>query len=174
MIGQTAAILLYLGERHGLAPASAAGRLWTHQLQLTLADFLQEAHDTHHPIASRLYYEDQRTEAKRRAADFLAARAPKYLDYFEGVLALNRAGDRHLVGARLTYPDLSLFQIVAGLRYAFPRAMARLERRHRRVLRLHDRIAARPRIRAYLASERRLAFNEEDIFRRYRELDSGR
>ncbi|MBI1776458.1 MAG: glutathione S-transferase family protein [Proteobacteria bacterium] len=174
LIGQTAAILLYLGERHGLAPASAAGRLWTHQLQLTLADFLQEAHDTHHPIASRLYYEDQRTEAKRRAADFLAARAPKYLDYFEGVLALNRAGDRHLVGARLTYPDLSLFQIVAGLRYAFPRAMARLERRHRRVLRLHDRIAARPRIRAYLASERRLAFNEEDIFRRYRELDSGR
>ena len=83
----------------------------------------------------------------------------------------NPAGDRHLVGGRVSYPDLSLFEIVAGLRYAFPRAMARLEKKHKRVVALHDRVAARPRIAAYLASERRIPFNESDIFRRYRELD---
>jgi glutathione S-transferase len=171
LIGQTANILLYLGSRHGLAPANEAGRLWAHQLQLTIADLVVEAHDTHHPIASGLYYEDQRPQAKRRAGDFLTSRAPKYLGYFERVLAQNPAGDKHLVGARLTYPDLSLFQIVEGLRYAFPRAMARLEKKHKRVIALHDRVAARPRLAAYLASERRIDFNEQGIFRHYPELD---
>ncbi|MGO8921264.1 MAG: glutathione S-transferase [Stellaceae bacterium] len=171
LIGQTANILLYLGERHRLAPAEAAGRLWAHQLQLTITDFVVEAHDTHHPIAGGLYYEDQRREAKRRAGDFLATRAPKFLGYFERVLERNPKGERHLVGARLTYPDLSLFQIVEGLRYAFPRAMRRLERRHKRVIALCDRVAQRPRIAAYLASPRRLPFNEQGIFRHYPELD---
>ena len=171
VIGQTANILLYLGGRHRLAPAAEAGRLWTHQLQLTIADFVDEIHDTHHPIASSLYYEDQREAARARAADFVKSRLPKYLGYFERVLMRNPSGDRHLVGARLTYADLSLFQIVAGLRYAFPRAMARLEPQHIRVISLHDRIAARPRIAAYLASERRIAFNQYGIFRRYPELD---
>ena len=172
VIGQTANILLFLGARHGLAPAGEAGRLWAHQLQLTIADLVQEVHDTHHPIAGGLYYEDQRPEARRRAGDFVENRAPKFLGYFERVLARNPAGDRHLVGARLSYPDLSLFQIVAGLRYAFPRAMVRLEKRHRRVVALHDRVAARPRIAAYLASPRRLPFSEAGIFRHYRELDA--
>jgi glutathione S-transferase len=171
VIGQTANILLFLGARHGLAPAGEAGKLWAHQLQLTIADLVQEIHDTHHPIASSLYFEDQRPEARKRAADFVRNRAPKFLGYFERVLRDNPAGDRHLVGGRLSYPDLSLFEIVAGLRYAFPRAMARLERRHKRVVALHDRVAARPRIAAYLASERRIPFSESDIFRRYRELD---
>jgi len=170
VIGQTANILLFLGPRHGLAPSGEAGRLWAHQLQLTIADLVQEVHDTHHPIASGLYYEDQRPAARRRAADFVESRAPKFLGYFEAVLARNPAGDRHLVGARLSYPDLSLFQIVAGLRYAFPRAMTRLEKRHKRLVALHDRVAARPRIAAYLASERRIPFSEEGIFRHYREL----
>ncbi len=172
IIGQTANILFYLGAHHGLAPAAGAGRLWTHQLQLTIADLVDEVHDTHHPIASSLYYEDQRPEARARATDFLKSRAPKYLGYFERVLEQNKAGDRHLVGAELTYPDLSLFQVVAGLRYAFPRAMARLEPKHPRVIALHDLVAARPRIAAYLASERRIAFNEHGIFRHYKELDS--
>src|SRR6266700_1248930 len=165
IIGQTANILLYLGAHHGLAPVSEAGRLWAHQLQLTVADLVDEVHDTHHPIASSLYYEDQRPEAARRTADFLKSRAPKYFGYFERVLERNKAGDRHLVRAELTYPDLSLFQIVAGLRYAFPRTMARLGPKHPRVVALHDRVAARPRIAAYLASERRIAFNEHGIFR---------
>lgn len=173
LIGQTANILLYLGARHRLAPADAAGRLWAHQLQLTIADLVAEVHDTHHPIAGSLYYEDQRPEAKRRAGDFLATRVPKFLDYFEHVLERNPKGDRHLVGARLTYPDLSLFQIVAGLRYAFPHAMRRLERRHKRVVALHDRVAERPRISAYLASPRRLPFNEQGIFRHYPALDAS-
>jgi glutathione S-transferase len=101
----------------------------------------------------------------------LTSRVPKYLGYFERVLAQNPAGGKHLVGARLTYPDLSLFQIVTGLRYALPRAMARLEKKHQRVIALHDRVAARPRIAAYLASERRIVFNEQGIFRHYPELD---
>jgi glutathione S-transferase len=171
IIGQTANILLFIGARHGLAPRQEAGRLWTNQLQLTIADFLGEIHDTHHPIASGLYYEDQRKEAARRTAHFLKARAPKFLGYFEEILARNPSGDRHLVGRRLTYADLSLFQIVAGLRYAFPRAMARLQKRHPGVIALHDRVAKRPRIAAYLGSERRIAFNEQGIFRHYKELD---
>jgi len=174
LIGQTANILLFLGTRHGLAPKPESGRLWAHQLQLTIADLVQEVHDTHHPISGGLYYEDQRPAARRRAEAFRKERAPKYLGYFEQVLAQNPAGDRHLVGARLSYPDLSLFQIVAGLRYAFPRAMARLERKLPRVVALHDRVATRPRIAAYLASDRRIAFNNDGIFRRYKELDAKR
>jgi glutathione S-transferase len=171
LIAQTANILLYLGARHRLAPAGEAGWLWAHQLQLTIADLVQDAHDTHHPIASSLYYEDQKPEAKRRAADFLENRAPKYLGYFERVLARGRGGGTYLLGARLTYPDLSLFQLVEGLRYAFPNAMRRIEKKHRRVVAVHDAVAARPRIAAYLASERRIPFNEDGIFRRYPELD---
>jgi glutathione S-transferase len=169
VISQTANILLYLGGRHDLAPKSEAGRLWAHQLQLTIADLVNEAHDTHHPIAGGLYYEDQRKEAKQAAAIFLEARAPKYLGYFERLLS--RKGARFLVGGRVTYPDLSLFQTVAGLCYAFPHAMARMGRRHPLVTAHCERIAARPRIKAYLASNRRIPFNEEGIFRHYPELD---
>jgi len=170
IIGQTANILLFLGPRHGLAPQSEAGRLWTHQLQLTIADLVVEIHDTHHPIASGLYYEDQRREAKHRASDFLKNRAPKFLHYFERVI--EGSGGTYLSGRRLTYADLSLFQIVDGLRYAFPKAMARLEKKIPRVVALHGSVAQRPRIAAYLASERRIAFNEQGIFRHYKELDA--
>lgn len=173
LIGQTANILLYLGGRLGLAPGDEAGRLWVHQLQLTIADFLQETHDTHHPISANLYYADQRAEAGRRAGDFLAHRAPLFLGYFERVLAHNPSGDGHPTREGLTYADLSLFQMMAGLRYAFPRAMARLEPAYPRLVALHDAIAARPRIAAYLASSRRIPFNDEGIFRHYAELDGG-
>src|SRR6266480_1324776 len=174
LIAQTANILLYLGRRHGLAPRDEAGRLWAHQLQLTIADIVDEAHDTHHPIASALYYEDQREEARRRAADFIANRVPKYLGYFEGVVERNPRGDGYLIGRRVGYCDLSLFQLVAGLRYAFPRAMARLERGFPRIAALHDQIAARPNIADYLKSKRRIPFNEQGIFRHYPELDVAR
>jgi glutathione S-transferase len=173
LIGQTANILFYLGPRYSLVPASEAGRLWAHQLQLTIADLVDEAHDTHHPIASSLYYEDQRPESKRRTSDFLKSRVPKYLGYLEKVLERNKARGGHLIGARLSYPDLSLFQVVAGLRYAFPRAMARVEPKYPRVVALHDAVAGRPRIAGYLASNRRIAFNQDGIFRRYPELDEG-
>ncbi len=173
LIAQTANILLYLGRRHGLAPRDEAGRLWAHQLQLTIADVVDEAHDTHHPIASNLYYEDQKAEARRRTADFIANRIPKYFGYFERVLERNPRGERHLIGRRVSYCDLSLFQIVAGLRYAFPRAMSRLEPRFARIVALHDRIAARPLVAAYLKSARRIPFNEQGIFRHYPELDAA-
>jgi glutathione S-transferase len=171
LIGQTANILLYLGPRLGLAPAAEAGRLWVHQLQLTVADFVDEIHDTHHPIAGGLYYEEQRPEARRRAAEFVQTRMPKYLGYFERVLERNRQGGGWLVGRKASYVDLSLFQLVAGLRYAFPRAMARQEPNCPRAVAVHDRVAQRPRIAAYLASERRIAFNQHGVFRHYPELD---
>jgi glutathione S-transferase len=171
LIAQTANILLFLGARHRLAPRTEAGTAWTHQLQLTIADLVVEVHDTHHPIASGLYYEDQLPEAKRRAADFRRNRLPKFLGYFERVLATNPRGSRFLVGAALTYADLSLFQVVAGLSYAFPTAMARSARKWPRVNALHESVADRPRIAAYLVSERRLPFNPQGIFRHYPELD---
>ncbi len=170
LIGQTANILLFLGGRHGLAPANEAGRLWTHQLQLTVADIVLEAHDTHHPIGSSFYYEEQKPEALRRAGNFRKERLPKYLGYFERVLAGNGRG-KYLVGGKVTYADLSLFQLVNGLEYAFPRAMMRQARRHPLVMAVRDRVAALPRIAAYRASERCIGFNESGIFRHYPELD---
>jgi glutathione S-transferase len=171
LVGQTANILLYLGMHHDLAPKDEVGRLWAHQLQLTIADFVDEVHDTHHPIASSLYYEDQRAEAAARSAEFRRARMSKYLGYFENVLTRNPSGGGHLIGTETSCPDLSLFQIVAGLRYAFPLRMTALEPRFPSLVALHDLVAARPRIAAYLASDRRIAFNEHGVFRHYPELD---
>jgi glutathione S-transferase len=169
VIAQTANILLFLGPRLGLAPRADAGRLWAHQLQLTVADFVLETHDTHHPIAGSLYYEDQRPEAKRRAALFIRERIAKFLGYFETVLA--RSGGRWMLGARLSYVDLSVFQALEGLGYAFPQSMARRAFRYPRLMALRKGVASRPRIARYLASDRRLPFNEMDIWRHYPELD---
>src|SRR5246500_2693295 len=126
VIGQTANILLYLGGRHGLAPKTEAGKLWVHQLQLTITDFVLEIHDTHHPLGPSLYYEDQKPPAKRRTADFWKERVPKYLGYFEQLLDDN--GGSYVTGRRITYVDLSLFQLVEGLRYAFPKRMKGFEK----------------------------------------------
>ena len=169
VIGQTANILFYLGSRHGLAPKAEAGRLWLHQLQLTITDFVLEIHDTHHPLGPTLYYEDQRSEAKKRSSEFWKERAPKYLGYSERLLEEN--GGVYLTGRKVGYVDLSLFQIVEGLRYAFPNRMKAYERRIPGLIGLHDRVANRPNIKAYLSSDRRIAFNEDGIFRHYKELD---
>jgi glutathione S-transferase len=171
VIGQSANILLHLGDKLGLAPKAAAGRLWTHQIQLTIADLVVEAHDTHHPLGADFYYEDQKSESGKRAAMFRKSRMPMFLAWFEQILDRNPKGDRHLVGARLTYADLSLFQVVEGLRYAFPKAAKRELRKTPRVIAVHDRVAEQPRIRRYLESDRRLPFNEHGIFRCYPELD---
>ena len=162
LIGQTANILRYLGPKLGLAPSSEARRAKLDQDQLTIMDWVVEVHDTHHPIASRLYYEDQLAEAKRRSAIFRKERLPKFMADFEANVSPR---------GRITYVDLSLFQMVQGLRYAFPKAMKRLERRHPRLVAVHDRVLDRPRIASYMASERRLPFNQAGIFRRYPELD---
>lgn len=170
-IGQTAAILLYLGPRLNLVGKSETSQLWTHQLQLTIADVVAEAHETHHPIATGLYYEDQKKEAVQRAKAFREQRIPKFLAWFEAVLARNPAGSTRLVGARMSYADLSLFQLVDGLLYAFPKATQRALKKAPHVKALHLGLAGHRRLAAYLGSERRIAFNEDGIFRRYPELD---
>ncbi|WP_294394131.1 glutathione S-transferase [uncultured Sphingomonas sp.] len=167
VIGQAANILLFLGETHGLAPSDAAGRLWANQCQLTIADMVAEAHDTHHPVSVSAYYEDQTAEAKRRAEDFRTNRIPKFLTWFERILT--RRGD-WLTGDHWSYADLSLFQLVEGLSFAFPRRMARVARDTPRVLALRDAVRGLPELRDYLASDRRLPFSD-GIFRHYPELD---
>ncbi|WEF33424.1 glutathione S-transferase [Pseudoduganella chitinolytica] len=171
LIGQTTNILQFLGARHGLAPRSLTARLWCNQLQLTIADIVAEAHDVHHPISVNSYYEDQKKEASARAKDFRSQRIPKFLGYFERVLDNNAGSGGYAASTKLTYVDLSLFQLVAGLRYAFPNTMARLQPQWPRLIALHDMVAARPRIAAYLKSKRRIPFNEDGIFRHYIELD---
>ena len=161
VIGQTANILLYLGGRHTLAPKTEPGRLWVHQLQLTIADLVLEIHDTHHPLGPSLYYEDQKAPAKKRTVEFWKERVPKYLGYFEDLVKAN--GGAFVTGRRATYAGLSLFQIVEGLRYAFPKYMRAFERDIPRLAELRDRVAGRPNIKAYLSSERRIPFNEEGI-----------
>ena len=171
MISQTANILMYLGPRLKLVPEAESARLWANQLQLTLADLVVEAHDTHHPIAKSLYYEDQQAESLRRAENFRTLRLPKYLGYFEEVLNTNPAGGRFLIGKSLTYPDLSLFQVIAGLKYAFPRAMKHMLASQPRLAAFHDYVQSWPRIAAYLGSSRRMPFNQHGLFRHYPELD---
>ncbi len=172
VIAQTANILLYLGPRLGLVPKSGTKRLWAHQLQLTIADFVGEIHDVHHPIAGSLYYHQQKREAKHRARFFTRERIPKFLDYFERVLQNNQKGSNYMLGRSLSYVDLSIFQLIAGLRYAFPKRMKQLEPEYPRLVTLHDKVTTRPNITIYLASDRRQPFNNNGIFRYYPELDT--
>lgn len=172
LIAQTANILQYLGPRLGLAPADEAGRLWAHQLQLTIMDAIAEVHQTHHPIATTLYYEDQKPEALRCARNFREHRLPRFLDYFESVIRRNPSSSGHLLGAELSYVDLSLFHLVSGLRYAFPLTLSELEARWPRLEALVSRVGEQPQLAGYLRSPRRPRFSEEGIFRRYPELDA--
>lgn len=171
LVAQAAEVSAHLGERLGLAPQAEADRLFALTIALTTADLVAEAHDTHHPVGTGLYYDDQKPEARRRSEEFRRERMPKFLGWYERLLSANPSG--FLVGDRLTYVDLGLFQIVEGLRYAFPRRMAAIEADYPRVLALHDRVAAHPPVARYLASPRRLAFNEDGIFRHYPELDGA-
>jgi glutathione S-transferase len=173
IVSQTANILAFLAARLRLVPRDEALRAEANQIQLTIADLVAEAHDTHHPVAMSLYYRDQKREAKRRAREFVKERIPRYLGWLEQILERNRgSAGRWLVGRERTYVDLSAFQVVEGLRYAFPNAAARHEAKTPRVVALRDRIAERPRIAAYLRSKRRIPFNEDGIFRRYPDLDA--
>lgn len=171
VIAQTAHVLQYLAPRLGLVPKAEATRIWAHQLQLTVEDLVVSIHATHHPVASNLYYHEQKPEARRCAKYFVEERAPELLGYFERVLQRNAAARGYMIGRTLSYVDLSMFQIVAGLRYAFPNMMARLEAKIPGLIGLHARVAQRPNIAAYLASRRRIPFNDDGIFRHYPELD---
>jgi glutathione S-transferase len=168
-IAQTANILLFLGERH-MGPKGEAKRHYAHMLQLTIMDAVAEAHNVHHPVAVDLYYREQKAEALRAAKSFRDERIPKFLGYFESLLA---DGGHWLLGADWTWPDLSLFQLVEGLTYAFPKRMAALAGDIPLVLALRHRVHALPELADYLASDRRIAFNEDGIFRHYPELDAA-
>lgn len=167
VIAQVANILHYLAPRHGLVPEAEAKQVYAHQLQLTISDLVAEAHDVHHPVGAGLYYEDQKDEARRRAKEFRESRIPKFLHYFENVVERN--GGKHAI-RDFSYVDLSLFQIMSGLGYAFPKCMARQKLPLLRDL--AKRTADRPNLAAYLASERRLPHSEDGIFRHYAELDA--
>jgi glutathione S-transferase len=156
-IGHTALILHYLGPRLKLAPKDEAGRLKLHQLQLSITDFLVEVHDTHHPIANSLYYEDQKAEAVRRTKLFRELRIPKFLGYFETQATLP-----------FSYVSLSLFQVMEGLDYAFPETMRKTS--YKNLRKLQEKV--RKRLAPYLASARRIPFNQSGLFRRYPELDA--
>ena len=169
IVSHTANVLLYLGPRLGLAPKAEGQRLWAHGLQLTMTDFVREAHDVHHPIANSLYYEDQKAEALRRAGHFKKDRLTKFLNYFETVMS--RSGGPYMLGNSLSYVDLSMFQIMSSISYAFPNALVALAESLPRLHDLHDRIAVRPRIARYIASPARLPFSEHDLMRHYPELD---
>jgi glutathione S-transferase len=171
LIAQTPNILLFLGGPLRLAPPDEAGWLWTHQLTLTILDLYVEVFHTHHPLGDAYAYEQQRAAARRRTRDFLRVRLPKFMTYFERVLSRNRTHAPWMAGARLSYADLSMAQMIAGLRYAFPRATARVLRKRPRLATLHDAVFARPRIARYVHSGRRVPFNNEDLFRRYPSLD---
>jgi glutathione S-transferase len=171
IVSHAANILDYLGPKLGLAPKDPAARRFAHGLQLTITDFMAEVHDTHHPISTELYYEDQKDAAKQRAAAFLAHRVPKYLSYFERILTGNPTGRAFIVGDALSTVDLSLFQIWVGMHYAFPRAFEGAGAAYPAIAALAERVCARPNIVRYLASGRRIPFNENGIFRRYPELD---
>jgi glutathione S-transferase len=173
VVSHVANILQYLGPKLGLAPKDEAGRFFANGLQLTITDFVAEVHDTHHPIATDLYFEDQKKEAKARSTAFLQHRVPKYLGYFERVLTDNPAGQKHAVGGDLTTVDLSLFQIWAGMAYAFPRAFAGADKLYPALAALTKSVAQQKNVAAYLASDRRIPFNTSGIFRCYPELDSG-
>ncbi|MEW5836490.1 MAG: glutathione S-transferase [Pseudomonadota bacterium] len=168
VIAQVANILHFLGPPLALVPKAESRRLHALQWQLTIADAVAEIHDNHHPLAGSLYYEEQRDAAIRRTELFRRQRLPRFLGYFEQ--ALEAAGGRHALG-RHSYVDLSLFQLLRGLEYAYPKAMRRLARRTPRLRALADRVESRPRIASYLASPRRVAFNTQGIFRHYPELD---
>jgi glutathione S-transferase len=172
LISQTANILQFLAPRLKLVPPSEAARIWAHQLQLTIMDLVTEAHDTHHPIAGTLYYHQQKSEARRRAHHFIQTRIPKFLGYFENILSAKARHRNHLVGSQLSYADLSMYQVIAGLSYAFPRTMGRLQSAHPNLVRLTATVIEHPRVAAYLDSKRRIPFNENGIFRRYPELEA--
>ena len=173
MIAQAAAILQYLAPKINLIGNEETEKIFAHQIQLTVTDFLMEVHDTHHPLASALYYEDQVEEAKKRSANFIELRIPKYMDYFEKILTNNKSNSGWLIGDKVTYPDLSLFQIIEGLQYAFPKAFSKIGKKYPKALALRDAITVRPNTAVYLASDRRIPFNTMGVFRHYPELDTS-
>ena len=171
VIGQVAHILAWLADRHDLGAGELATDLQLIMLQLTITDIVAEVHNVHHPVAGSLYYADQKDAAHEAAKHFRQERMPKYFGYFEDALGQN--GGPFVLGAKWSHVDTSLFQLVEGLRYMLPQSMAVLEPKYPKLVACRDAIAQMPAIVAYLASERRIPFNQDGIFRHYPELDAA-
>ncbi|EMD83062.1 glutathione S-transferase [Pacificimonas flava] len=169
VLAQTANILLYLGDRHGLAPKDAKGKLWVNQLQLTIMDMVAEAHDTHHPIADGAYYEEQKEAAKQAAEQFRGERMPKFFRHFAKTLNGER---KFFAGEAWSYADTSFYVLMSGLEFAFPQRMATLRPEYRSLFEHRDRVGELPELQDYLASDRCLPF-ENGLFRHYEELDAS-
>jgi glutathione S-transferase len=170
-IAQVAHIVTWLSEKHGRSTGDAATDLHLVQLQLTITDIVAEVHDVHHPIAGSLYYDDQKDAAKIAAEKFREERIPKYFDHFEQALGV--MDGPFMAGESWSHVDTSLFQLIEGLRYAFPQRMKAIEADYPRLFACRDAVAEIEGVARYLDSERRIAFNEDGIFRHYPELDAA-
>jgi glutathione S-transferase len=170
-IAHVAHILAWLTDKHSLGSGRLETDLQLIQLQLTITDLVAEVHDVHHPVGAAKYYHEQKDEALIAAGSFRDARMPKYLGYFEGALAVNEGP--FVLGDKWSHVDTSLFQLVEGLSYAFPRRMAALKDDYPRLHAVRDAIAGIDRVAAYLASDRRISFSEDGVFRHYPELDAS-
>lgn len=175
LISQTPNILMYLAERLGLAPEDEAGTYHVYQLAFTALDLNNEVHDTHHPLAVEKYYEEQKDAALEKARDVREKRLPKFLAYFEACLGFNKekgGGEgRFLVGSRLTFADLVVWQVIDGLRFAFPKEMEARAGEYPDLLKgFYEGIKQEGGLKEYLKSERRLPYSQ-GIFRYYPELD---
>jgi len=170
IISQSSNILLFLGPRLGLVPEQENAQYFVNQLALTAMDIANEAHNTHHPVSVNLYYEDQKPEAARAAQDFREARIPKFFNYFNGILKKNKAGSDWLYGNSLTYADLVLFESVHGVLFGFPKAAQKVLDGLPLLKAHHERVKSRPRVKAYLESERRKPYGE-GVFRHYPQHD---
>jgi len=167
-IGQTAHILAFLADRHDFGAGELEVDLQLIQLQLDITDIVAEVHNVHHPVAAALYYQDQIDAAYEAAQHFRDQRLPKYLDHFEAALEEN--GGPCVLGDRWTHVDTSLFQLMEGLDYMFPNRMRELD--YPRLELCRQAMMEIAGVEQYLASDRRLSFNEDGIFRFYPELDS--
>jgi glutathione S-transferase len=169
VLAQMPVIVRYLGEAHGLAGTDPIANAHVQQLVLTWCDVVDEVHAVHHPVSTAWFYEQQRDEAIVAARLFRDERLVRWLQW--GERTLQRHGGDWLAGSRMTVADLAAFQVVTGLRHMFPVAMGRTRGRHPGLMALVDRVAAVPRVAAYLESDRRIPFNLDGIFRAYPELD---
>jgi glutathione S-transferase len=167
-IGQTAHILAFLADRHDFGAGELEVDLQLIQLQLDITDIVAEVHNVHHPVAAALYYQDQMDAAYEAARHYRDQRLPKYLDHFEAALEEN--GGPCVLGDRWTHVDTSLFQLMEGLDYMFPNRMRELD--YPRLELCRQAMMEIAGVEQYLASDRRLSFNEDGIFRFYPELDS--
>jgi len=168
-LAQTPAICDYLAAIHRLVPTEPQGRARALQVFLTIFDVLGEVHDTHHPISKARFYEDQKQAAKQNATSFLQDRLPNHMAYFDRVLS--QAGGAYLLGHTLTYVDLAMYQLLLGLKHAFPKGASQVLTQTPGLSALFDKVAAQPRVAAFKASDRSVAFSNDGIFRNYPELD---